>query len=167
MAFFNWNLLANLSCDLLIHVDRGLSADSPGKFSALFSWYIDWIIFTLLLRNTPTFRSWNLFRNPILFLLASLFWNLKQILSEPNLQPIYHLFTLLVISVPTALLFIGCSTFLFILIVYNRLVDHVALLLEGGGAPLLTAGVKHCPALCLSELIALLMIPNILKKSLF
>jgi len=61
-----------------------------------------------------------------------------------------------------ALLFISCGTLLFILQVSHSLIHHVTLLLVGHTALLLTLGVKHCPALGLSELIALLLVPNVL-----
>ena len=81
-----------------------------------------------------------------------------------NLFYFPNLFTLLMVAISLAMLLICCRALLLILQVSDRLVHHVALLLVGDSALLLTLGVKDCPALCLSELIALLLVSNILKR---
>ena len=66
-----------------------------------------------------------------------------------------------------ALLLISCGTLLLILQISHTLIDHVTLLLIGYTALLLTLSVKHCPALGLCELIALLLISDILQQNYF
>ena len=73
-----------------------------------------------------------------------------------------HLFTLLVVSIAMTFLLIACLTLLIILIVHLCLMYDITLLLTDSPAPLLTTGIKHCPASCHRELIAVLHVAYIL-----
>ena len=67
------------------------------------------------------------------------------------------------VPMPVALLFIACLALLLILVVNQCLVDDVALLLVNSPAPLLAAGVKHSAASGLGELVAMLLVTNVLQ----
>jgi hypothetical protein len=71
------------------------------------------------------------------------------------------------IPIAMTLLLIAGSALLLILPVYHCLIDHVALLLVNCPAPLLTAGVIHSTASGLCKFIAMLLVPNVLKKKHF
>ena len=78
-----------------------------------------------------------------------------------------HLLTLLMIPIAMALLLITCLTLLIILIVHHCLMYDIALFLTDSPAPLLAAGIKHCPASCHRELITVLHVTYILNTHIY
>ena len=166
-AFLNRNCFANLLWNLLTYINWVLCAHSPGKFPAFFPGNIYWDILALLIRNILALGSWNLFFHFLGNLLALLFWNLAFSVLVLLEKWINYLLTLLVVTISMALLLISCGTLLLILQISHTLIDHITLLLIGYTALLLTLSVKHCPALGLCELIALLLISNILQQNYF
>ena len=60
------------------------------------------------------------------------------------------------------LLFVLSGTLLLILQISHRLIDHVTVFPVDNGAFLLAFGIKHGPALGLRELVAVLLVANIL-----